>query len=74
VAQLIQLAHVLRFIVVAEGVEQETQAAFLRSAGCERMQGFLFSPALPAGECAALLRRQPRLTQVNPTAQPVAHD
>jgi EAL domain-containing protein (putative c-di-GMP-specific phosphodiesterase class I) len=57
VAELIQFAHVLKLIVVAEGVEQEAQAAFLRSAGCERIQGFLFAPALPASQCEPLLRR-----------------
>ncbi len=56
VAGIIQLAHVLKLLVVAEGVEQQGQSVFLRHAGCERMQGFLFSPALDAISCEALLR------------------
>lgn len=33
--------------VVAEGVETEGQRRFLTSQGCDLLQGFLFSPALP---------------------------
>jgi EAL domain-containing protein (putative c-di-GMP-specific phosphodiesterase class I) len=42
--------------VVAEGVETHAQAAFLRDAGCEAMQGFLFSRPVPPADFAALLR------------------
>jgi diguanylate cyclase (GGDEF)-like protein len=47
VEAIIALAHSLRMNVIAEGVETEAQASFLRVRGCEQMQGFLFSPALP---------------------------
>lgn len=56
VAEIVRLAHVLSLEVVAEGVETEAQAAFLRDAGCEAMQGFVFSRPLPAAECAPLVR------------------
>jgi len=61
VAEIVRLAHVLSLEAVAEGVETERQAAFLREAGCEAMQGFLFSRALPAADCAQLLRSRRRL-------------
>jgi len=55
VAEIIRLAHVLSLEVVAEGVETHPQAAFLRQAGCEAMQGFLFSRPIPAADFADLL-------------------
>ncbi|AXQ29408.1 phosphodiesterase [Solimonas sp. K1W22B-7] len=41
------LAANLGLQVVAEGVETREQLATLRGLGCNMMQGFLFSPALP---------------------------
>jgi EAL domain-containing protein (putative c-di-GMP-specific phosphodiesterase class I) len=42
--------------VVAEGVETADQARYLKEAGCEAVQGYLFARPLPAGELAHLLR------------------
>ncbi len=56
VQAIISLAHSLRLKVVAEGVETPEQLKFLRSLGCDQYQGFHFSPPLPAGEFAQLLR------------------
>jgi EAL domain-containing protein (putative c-di-GMP-specific phosphodiesterase class I) len=50
---IISLAHSLKFKVVAEGVETEAQYEFLRRHDCDEMQGFFYSPPLPAGECEA---------------------
>ncbi len=50
VSYIINLAHTLRLEVTAEGVETPEQLAFLKEQGCDRVQGFLFSPALPARE------------------------
>ena len=47
--------------VTAEGVETEQQHAFLRSTGCNEMQGFLFSAAVPETEIANLMRRDRHL-------------
>lgn len=44
---IITLAHAMKLKVVAEGVETEEQAQLLRSLGCDEMQGFLFSRAVP---------------------------
>jgi diguanylate cyclase (GGDEF)-like protein/PAS domain S-box-containing protein len=61
VAEIVRLAHVLSLHVVAEGVETIEQARFLREAGCEAMQGYLFARPLPAADCAGLLRSGRRL-------------
>ena len=48
VEAMILMAHRLSLRVVAEGVEEAGQAAFLRVRGCDAAQGFYFSEALPA--------------------------
>ncbi len=45
---IIALAHSLKLRVVAEGVEEERQIELLRQEGCDEMQGFFFSPPVPA--------------------------
>jgi len=53
---IINMAHTLRKEVVAEGVETAEQLAFLRAAGCEKVQGYFLSPPLPPNKLAALAR------------------
>jgi len=47
---IIQLARQLDIEVVAEGVETEAQAAFLRDSGCDLVQGYLFARPMPPEE------------------------
>lgn len=44
---VISMAHHLSLEVVAEGVETEAQAAFLRRNNCDLLQGYLFSRPIP---------------------------
>lgn len=55
---IIDLAHNLRFKVLAEGVETAEQLAFLRQQHCDYYQGFYFSKPVPAAEFAKLLEKQ----------------
>ncbi|MES2406333.1 MAG: EAL domain-containing protein [Pseudomonadota bacterium] len=55
VSAIIGLAHGLDLEVVAEGVETEAQRIKLEQLGCDLIQGFVISPALPADELDALL-------------------
>jgi diguanylate cyclase (GGDEF)-like protein len=54
---IIGLGHNLGLSVLAEGVETEEQLAFLRAAGCDRIQGFLLSRPLTAEDCPDFLVR-----------------
>ncbi len=59
VRTIIEMAHTLGFVVVAEGVENEAQAQMLRGLRCEQAQGYLFARPMPAQELKAtvLVRR-----------------
>lgn len=45
---IVNLGHALGMAVLAEGIETEQQRVLLRLAGCDEMQGFLFSEPRPA--------------------------
>jgi predicted signal transduction protein with EAL and GGDEF domain/FixJ family two-component response regulator len=59
VRAIIALGHSLDLKIVAEGVETAAQLQFLRAEGCDVVQGFLLSRAIPAGAFKEMLR-QPR--------------
>ena len=62
VAAIIGMARNLKVVAVAEGVETAGQCEFLRSHGCEGMQGYLFSKPLTAQAFADLLKSGRTLT------------
>jgi diguanylate cyclase (GGDEF)-like protein/PAS domain S-box-containing protein len=55
VGAIITLAHSLNLKVVAEGVETEDQRHYLRSVGCDQIQGNVFSPPLSVEHMTRLL-------------------
>ena len=65
-AQVVKLilafGDALNLAIVAEGVETESQAAFLRSCGCPIAQGFLYCRPQPAAEVEAWLRERQEVT------------
>ena len=52
------MAHCLNLKVIAEGVETTEQMAFLCEQGCDDVQGFLFSQAVPPREFSELLTKE----------------
>jgi diguanylate cyclase (GGDEF)-like protein len=56
VASMLHAARSLGVRITAEGVEDEGQALFLRSAGCDRMQGYFFAKPMTGDEMEELLR------------------
>ncbi len=58
----IAMADALGLLVVAEGVEDESQVSVLRLAGCSQFQGYLFSRPVSAAELTALLERPQRMS------------
>ncbi|MBV8034740.1 EAL domain-containing protein [Roseateles sp.] len=49
---IITIGKSMNMTLVAEGVETEAQLDFLRERGCDLIQGFLFSKALPSHQLA----------------------
>lgn len=51
----VAMAHELDLLVIAEGVETEAQAGYLRAIGCDQIQGYYYCRPLPAAELEARL-------------------
>ncbi len=49
VLAIISISRGLNLDLVAEGLETEVQARYLRAHGCSTMQGFLFHRLMPVG-------------------------
>lgn len=52
---IFEFAHRLKMITVAEGVETKEQLGFLRTCGCEIIQGFLFARPMPEEDFRGVL-------------------
>jgi diguanylate cyclase (GGDEF)-like protein/PAS domain S-box-containing protein len=61
---IVSMARSMNLRTVAEGVETVEQLQSLRRLRCDEMQGYLFSPPLPAGQITGFLRQW--LTLLNP--------
>jgi diguanylate cyclase (GGDEF)-like protein/PAS domain S-box-containing protein len=57
VATIISLAHAIGLTVIAEGVENQEQARFLRLLRCDELQGYLYSFPIPREAVKSFLRK-----------------
>ncbi|QLP97228.1 MAG: EAL domain-containing protein [Rhodoblastus sp.] len=69
---LIEMAHALGDRVIAEGVETQAQHDFLRAAGCDCVQGFLFARPMTAQALEAWFAARPREASARQTQAPRA--
>lgn len=53
---IIAMGHALKLKVVAEGVENAAQLAFLQRHGCDEVQGYYFSRPIPSEQLSAFAR------------------
>lgn len=61
VTALIAMCRQLKIKSLAEGVETEKQLEFLKSKGCDEIQGYLYSKPIPQDELEALLQEKRNL-------------
>lgn len=54
VKMLINMAHSMNMIVIAEGVEEQTQLDLLKEYGCDEIQGYLLSKPVSADDITQL--------------------
>ena len=64
---MIAMAHNMGLSVIAEGVENAAQLAFLRAHRCDEFQGYYFSTPVPAREIPALLKKHLEPSSSAPT-------
>lgn len=62
---IINMCHLMKFHMVAEGVETSGQLAWLADRNCDEYQGFLFSPAIAADQFETMLAKD--------AVRPLAH-
>jgi EAL domain-containing protein (putative c-di-GMP-specific phosphodiesterase class I) len=61
VTAVLTLGHAMGLTVTAEGVETHEQQRFLEAAGCDVMQGYLFSKAVPESKIAEMVAATKRM-------------
>ena len=71
VRTIIDLGHILHLRVLAEGVQTEAQLRLLRAEGCDEVQGFHFSAAVPPELFVARFIQRPR-SRLSATPEPAA--
>ena len=58
ISSVIHMAQKLKYITIAEGVESQEQLHFLKSIGCDIIQGFLFAKPMPEEAFIKILKEK----------------
>ena len=66
IRSIVNMAKELGLHTLAEGVETEAQFEFLREIGCEKVQGYLFSPPMPLDKAIAYCHGDTAQVKVEP--------
>jgi diguanylate cyclase (GGDEF)-like protein/PAS domain S-box-containing protein len=74
VNSIVALAHELNRTVIAEGVETEADALWLKQLGCEFAQGFYFSQPLPSGDALKFIASHFRVDISTESKEPIGRD
>ena len=61
---IVSLGKNLDYRIIAEGIENEAQASFLKQLGCDIAQGFLYAKPLEADALQQWVAEQPQLAQI----------
>ncbi|MEZ4483428.1 MAG: EAL domain-containing protein [Syntrophotaleaceae bacterium] len=69
VEAIIALARALNLEVIAEGIENQSQVAFLEERGCRYGQGFHFSRPIPSGVFEQFMLQMQRLEKPSPASR-----
>lgn len=69
ISSVIRMAQKLKYITVAEGVENEKQLQFLKSIGCDIIQGFLYSKPMPENAFIQILQEKNKEFNFTPDHQ-----
>ena len=74
VGAVIAMARGLGLKITAEGVETPEQMNFLKLHGCDQIQGFLFSRAVPPQEFADMLKQKIGCTSLSSSGNTTPHE
>ena len=66
IRSIVNMAKELGMHTLAEGVETQEQYEFLREIGCEKLQGYLFSPPMPLDKAIAYCHGSEAKVKVEP--------
>ena len=64
ISSVIHMAQKLKYITVAEGVETQQQLQFLKSIGCDIIQGFLFAKPMPEEAFIQILKEKDKQFEI----------